>query len=222
MHEIRPSVASEDKTQIAVYVHGTGDTAQDSEKYIRQLGAHAPLSRDVHWLFPEFVTPYQFLVPEVDEPLRVRLNDLTSRTDYAAKALICGFSGGAQFSHRFVYQHPELIHSAVCMAAGCWTHPDGSSHGMMVDEDWFSREEWSRDAILEARGRPARDGWQRVRWIVGCGCEDLPSRVDSARDFARAVRTHDSDVFTWNGAHDAPGGEAVAPFAQRLHQALYH
>lgn len=40
------------------------------------------------------------------------------------KVLLFGFSGGAQFGHRFVMAHPERVASAVHAAAGWYTFPD--------------------------------------------------------------------------------------------------
>lgn len=40
------------------------------------------------------------------------------------RILLFGFSGGAQFSHRFVFAHPTLVGSAVHVSAGWYTFPD--------------------------------------------------------------------------------------------------
>ncbi len=42
----------------------------------------------------------------------------------AQKILLFGFSGGAQFAHRFVLTHPQRVSSAVLVAAGWYTFPD--------------------------------------------------------------------------------------------------
>ena len=38
---------------------------------------------------------------------------------------LMGFSGGAQFAHRFVYAHPGVVRSLTLAAAGWYTAPDG-------------------------------------------------------------------------------------------------
>jgi len=35
-----------------------------------------------------------------------------------------GFSGGAQFAHRFTFLHPDRVNACVCVAAGWYTFPD--------------------------------------------------------------------------------------------------
>ncbi|MEQ1616942.1 MAG: hypothetical protein ABL883_01190 [Terricaulis sp.] len=42
----------------------------------------------------------------------------------AQEVLLFGFSGGAQFAHRFVLAHPRRVRSAVLVAAGWYTFPD--------------------------------------------------------------------------------------------------
>lgn len=43
------------------------------------------------------------------------------------KVLLFGFSGGAQFGHRFVMAHPDRVASAVHAAAGWYTFPDAGT-----------------------------------------------------------------------------------------------
>ncbi|ANP45703.1 hypothetical protein ATE48_07115 [Candidatus Viadribacter manganicus] len=46
-----------------------------------------------------------------------------SRAD-THKILLFGFSGGAQFSHRFVFAHPDRVRSAVHVSAGWYSFPN--------------------------------------------------------------------------------------------------
>jgi pimeloyl-ACP methyl ester carboxylesterase len=53
------------------------------------------------------------------------------------KFYIFGFSGGGQFTHRFVMAHPEYIERAIAGAAGVYTFPNASipySHGLNLSE----------------------------------------------------------------------------------------
>ncbi|MDX2273935.1 MAG: PHB depolymerase family esterase [Hyphomonadaceae bacterium] len=45
----------------------------------------------------------------------------------AARILLFGFSGGAQFAHRFAMAHPHMVRSAVLAAAGWYTWPTQSA-----------------------------------------------------------------------------------------------
>lgn len=47
------------------------------------------------------------------------------------RAMLYGFSGGGQFAHRFLYLHPERLHSVVIGSPGRVTYLD-------KDEDWFA------------------------------------------------------------------------------------
>lgn len=42
------------------------------------------------------------------------------------KVFMAGFSGGAQFAHRFVLRHPEYVQAASIMAAGSYDYPTSS------------------------------------------------------------------------------------------------
>jgi pimeloyl-ACP methyl ester carboxylesterase len=44
------------------------------------------------------------------------------------KVLLFGYSGGAQFSHRFVLAHPHRVKSAVHVAAGWYTFPNSARY----------------------------------------------------------------------------------------------
>lgn len=56
------------------------------------------------------------------------LSSVTSETGAATdKIWLFGFSGGAQFAHRFAFVHPERLASCVCVAAGWYTFPDSAS-----------------------------------------------------------------------------------------------
>lgn len=53
------------------------------------------------------------------------LSSVTSETGASTdKIWLFGFSGGAQFAHRFALFHPERLASCVCVAAGWYTFPN--------------------------------------------------------------------------------------------------
>ena len=62
-----------------------------------------------------------------DLALIAMLGDLSGRAGLTGgKIHLAGFSGGAQFAHRFALFHSDLVASCVCCAAGWYTHPDPS------------------------------------------------------------------------------------------------
>ncbi|MFH1856110.1 MAG: hypothetical protein ABH836_02630 [Candidatus Omnitrophota bacterium] len=94
---------------------------------------------------PTFSNGYQRLEDAADN----RMIDIIEEVekDFSIdkkKILIAGFSGGAQFTHRFVLKHPEYINSASIMAAGSYDYPQ--------------------------RSRKA----EHIKFLVGVGNKDIP------------------------------------------------
>jgi hypothetical protein len=89
---------------------------------------------------------------------------------------------------------------------------------MMVEENWFERPEWSGPEVLAGRDRAAAAGWERVRWLVGCGAQDHAARQSSARVFhARLGRRLEVDpFFEYTGKHVPPQGADMARVADVL------
>ena len=188
-----------------VAVHGTGSTGAAMETYVAPF--REMLTPDeAFWLFPTFQIPYHFLLPDADEQLISLVDEAENRGDCAGKMVIIGHSGGAQFAHRFALAHPQRVGAAICLAAGCWTNPNGESYGMMVEENWFDRAPWNTPEISAALTRPANGDIAHIDWIVGCGDADLPARRTSARRFHGDVASA-SPYLEWNGAHAMPTGE---------------
>ena len=200
-HHEPDSAASGDPLTL-VAVHGTGGQAQemlDGWRATLQRSA----TRPVRLISPQFDTPYQFLLPDADEQL------LEAVGDVGGGLCLFGFSGGAQFCHRFVNRHADRVAACCALAAGAWTHPDGSLHGMMIEDGYFDRPPFDDPAIRTAGEQPATADVTRTRWMVGCGTLDLPSRYNSARTYFATLRDLGADVewAEWEGGHD---GEPAA------------
>lgn len=112
---------------------------------------------------------YQLLREQAGEQL-VKLFDLLKK-EYKLhdKMFLAGFSGGAQFAHRFVMKYPELV-------AGCAAHSAGS---------WATGEQWG------AIDPKAAD----VPFVMSCGERDTErmapgapyTRIDWAKRFERQL-----------------------------------
>ncbi len=107
---------------------------------------------------------YQLLEKQADEQL-VRLFDLLKKQyTLHPKLFLYGFSGGAQFSHRFMMKHPTMV-------AGCAAHSGGS---------WATGEPWHA-VNPDAAGIPL---------VISCGEADTakmhPSAPFGRLEWARA------------------------------------
>ncbi len=190
-----------------VGVHGTGGSGRDTQRLLK-----TPIERwfrqDALLVCPTFETPYQYLLPDADSRLIMRLDRLNKKHRLNDRMLMYGFSGGAQFCHRFAMRHPHRVAACVALAAGCWTDPDGQAHGMQVDEAWFDRPPWDDPAITRSMKTPAADPQAlcSIRWVIGCGTRDHPSRYTSAARFHRALLDlgAESTWLEWDGAHTDP------------------
>lgn len=88
-----------------------------------------------------------------------------------------GYSGGAQFAHRYTMAHPERVIATVCAAAGWYTHPDPRSsypHGLRVG-----------GALPGIQLEPRR--FLEIPMLVVVGSEDI-ARDESLRSSARVDR----------------------------------
>lgn len=65
--------------------------------------------------------------PRADAALDTILEEISWMTGAATSRVhLFGFSGGAQFAHRYAMAHPQRVARAVIAAAGWYTFPDGS------------------------------------------------------------------------------------------------
>jgi len=95
---------------------------------------------------PSFKNGYQRLEYATDYRMIDIIGELKKdfRID-GKKIFIEGFSGGAQFTHRFVFRHTECVQAASIIAAGSYDNPaySGKAKGIkflvMVGEDDFGR-----------------------------------------------------------------------------------
>lgn len=69
---------------------------------------------------------YQLLQQRADEQLEKLFADLKAKYPLQPRLFLYGFSGGAQFAHRFMLKYPELV-------AGCAAHSGGS---------WATGQQW--------------------------------------------------------------------------------
>ncbi|MEM1027295.1 MAG: hypothetical protein AAGJ38_04365 [Planctomycetota bacterium] len=187
----RVGMPDAETVRIVVCVHGTGSNGRDeldgcvpfADSAFRHRGDSGVL------LAPTFEVPYQFLEPDLSSAVLAWIDRAAEPYRVHRKIGLWGFSGGAQFVHRFALQHPGRVDRVAAFAAGEWTVPDGTHDGLMSRTAWFEHPPFDAyPGLREAATRPAAEGWESIRWLVGCGVEDMPERFESARWFAERLR----------------------------------
>ena len=171
------------ETRIAICVHGI---SRDHEEQIELLRPEAS-KHGYALLAPRFDAEgwpdYQRLGrrgrgPRADLALDRAVERLENRIGLAmSDRFLIGYSGGAQFVHRYAMAHPYRIRAAVCAAAGWYTLPDPSRmypHGLNVD-----------GGLAGVRLDPA--AFLRVPILTAAGDRDVES--EAMRSSSRLDRT---------------------------------
>lgn len=82
---------------------------------------------------PSFKEGYQRLEYGTDNRMIDIIKELEKEFQIDEKKIfMAGFSGGAQFTHRFALRHPEYINSAVVLAAGSYNYPANSASAKRI------------------------------------------------------------------------------------------
>ena len=108
------------------WLHGNASEQINEWKFIANKNGYILVS-------PEFVDGYQKFAREEDQKLCAVLEDVKRDFSVAeSKIFITGFSGGAQFAHRFVFKYPLVCRAACIMAAGDYDAPPNSKEAKAV------------------------------------------------------------------------------------------
>jgi predicted esterase len=140
-----PSQCTADRTCTAfVFVHGTGGSGQ---LFIKLWHDHAD-NEEFVLVCPTFPLGYQTLDGSEDEKLLAILDEVGQHQPIDNKAFVGGFSGGAQFAHRFAFAHPERTLAVAAHSAGWYDPPPKGARRMpflvTVGLEDTKRIEWAR------------------------------------------------------------------------------
>ena len=110
---------------VLVFVHDTDGSGRD---FIRTWRDHADREGFIV-VCPTFPQGYQALEGGEDEALIAILDEVGQRYPTAEGAIASGFSGGAQFAHRFAFAHPERVRAVAVHSVGSYdTPPEHTRH----------------------------------------------------------------------------------------------
>ncbi len=175
----RPAAPRPDAPPL-VAIHGIGRGAREmAEIFAVRAAAQgrtviAPLFDEERWNgYQRAVAPRR-----ADRALLALLDELTTEGLVASGPRdLAGYSGGAQFAHRFAMLYPRRLRRLSVCAAGWWTMPDGAAFPYGLSGEWGARLAAGLDRFL------ALD----IRVSVG-GADDVPDpamRASPALDAAQ-------------------------------------
>lgn len=101
---------------LVVLVHGFQGVGKDALWMRRALARFD----DFLVVAPSFVEGFQLLEAKADQQLIGLFAALRQRYRLHDKLFVCGFSAGAQFSHRFTMKHPGLVVGCSAHSGGTW------------------------------------------------------------------------------------------------------
>ncbi len=133
--------------------------------------------------------------PRADVALESVLEEVAWLTGAdAARVHLFGYSGGAQFAHRFTMAHPHRVARAVIASAGWYTFPDARKrypYGLRTSRDLpdvhFDPEEFLRVPITVLVGDRDTTG-EHLRRTARVNRQQGETRIERARNWVAAMR----------------------------------
>jgi pimeloyl-ACP methyl ester carboxylesterase len=119
-----------DSTRTLVCIHGVSRNATEQISLLRPYAGQHGFALIAPLFEPTTFGDYQRLGrrghgPRADLALIKMLRIISSRTGLNTdKVALFGFSGGAQFAHRFAFAHSQRVNAMILGAAGWYTMPD--------------------------------------------------------------------------------------------------
>jgi len=186
---------------LVVAVHGVSREARQQIELLRPCAEAAGLALLAPLFDAETFADYQRLGrrsfgPRADLALIELIERFEERSARRFdRLLLVGYSGGAQFVHRFVMAHPERVAAAVCAAAGWYTTPDrarrfprGLRTGGLLPGVRLEPRRFLRVPTLVAVGAQDLGRDESVRTEARLDAEQGRNRVERARTWVRAMR----------------------------------
>jgi len=189
-----------DADKLLVVVHGI---ARQADYMLQALAGEAD-KRDYTLIAPVFsyrdYPDYQRLGREglgqrADLAVCATLADLREQLGFSSGFHLFGFSGGAQFAHRFVYAHPEPVHSICLASAGWYTPPEsgrrfpyGVDDTARLDGVRFEANRLARTSTLVVVGDRDTDRDEALRKTPRVDKQQGSDRLERAEWFHRRLK----------------------------------
>jgi pimeloyl-ACP methyl ester carboxylesterase len=207
-----PTAISVD-ARVLVLVHGISRNAIEQMMQFADLASRSNVVLVAPLFSHEAYRGYQLVIDRrrrtrADTALIDILDDVTASTGIdTQRAALFGFSGGAQFAHRFAFLYPQRVSECLCFAAGWYTYPDEAAAFPLGFSDHPM-----------PGGQFDLEGIRKIPFHVMVGAEDLERdasvRSEPALDavqgetrVVRAERWHEA-MRRW-GAHSRSSFEAL-------------
>ena len=133
--------------------------------------------------------------PRADEALDYLLDELARQGVACGDLFLFGYSGGAQFVHRYVMAHPERVRAGIVASAGWYTFPDPSvdyPYGTRVDAKLrgvrLRPDEFLRVPMLAVVGNDDRKRDESLRRSHALDHQQGRNRVERAERWVRAMQ----------------------------------
>ncbi len=134
--------------------------------------------------------------PRADAALDHLIDELERRGLASGELFLFGYSGGAQFVHRYVMAHPERVRAGIVASAGWYTFPDPTvdyPYGIRLDAELpdvrLRPEAFLRVPMLAVVGDDDRERDESLRRSAALDRQQGKNRVERAKRWVRAMRT---------------------------------
>jgi poly(3-hydroxybutyrate) depolymerase len=218
-----------DPVQVVVALHGMGGEGRGfCQSFLAAADRNgwvvvAPTFKYRNWKEPATVAEDDVALTRQLAQYLDRLPDqIGHRT--AERAIVVGFSRGAQLAHRFALLYPEHTRAVAAMSAGTYTLPTGRESGLGA-ADALAFPFGTADAVSRTGHAVPVDGIAAVDFWVAVGsddnrAEDVPrqwdallgkTRLQRAESFAKAIRSRGAptEFVVYNGLGHVMSAEMV-------------
>lgn len=188
------------ETPLLVSVHGIAREARAQAELFAPLATKHGFSVVAPLFDDDTYNDYQRLGrrgkgARADAALDRLLDELERKGIASGRVFLFGYSGGAQFVHRYVMAHPQRVSGGIAAAAGWYTFPDPGAeypYGIRVGAELpgvrLRPSDFLRVPMLAVVGDDDRERDENLRQFRAIDRQQGRNRVERARRWVRAMR----------------------------------